>query len=86
MWANKFKEQITLINKPKNDNLQKLVGTSKHKNYDTYNNSVLDPIVSIKQIPYTQYPKAYDVSIPETGNFTTYYYLQGWPIHQKMDI
>lgn len=43
-------------------------GTS-HRNFDTYNNVVLDKIVEINVIGIENHPKVYDLTIPSTLNF-----------------
>jgi len=74
-WANKFKEEINLINRDKNEKLQNLnINNYEHKNFKYYNDTILDEIVEINQIDdiniiKEKYPKVYDVSVPETGNF-----------------
>jgi DNA-directed RNA polymerase beta' subunit len=75
-WAVKFKQEILLVNNDKQTKLNKLNITKlEHSNFPTHNDVVLDEIVDIKIIPQeivaSVYPKAYDVTVPETGMFST---------------
>ena len=58
----------------KNNQLEKMVNL-KDNEFTTYNDIVLDEIVSISPIEYENfkniYKKVYDVSVPETGHFST---------------
>jgi DNA-directed RNA polymerase beta' subunit len=76
-WANKFKNEFILINREKNEKLQGFEITNEHKNFKYNNDVILDEIVEINEIDKTEvmlkYPKAYDVSIPETGHFSERY-------------
>ena len=74
-WANKFKEIINLVNKDKNDKLKGLnIAEYDHKNFKYNNDTILDEIVKITPIYKDEvdakYNKVYDVSVPETGNFS----------------
>lgn len=73
-WAKKFQD-FNLINIDKNTKLKSLdIADYDHKNFKYNNDSILDEVVSIEEIPKdvidTKYHKAYDVSIPECGNFS----------------
>jgi DNA-directed RNA polymerase beta' subunit len=78
-WANKFKAEINLINKTKDLKLKSFQIDNEHKNFKYNNDVVLDEIVEItpicKEEIQAKYKKAYDVSVPETGNFSTRYEL-----------
>jgi len=76
-WAKKF-QNIGLINDEKNSKLQGLdIAEYDHKNFKYNEDSILDEVISIEEIPKdvvdAKYHKAYDVSIPECGNFSTRY-------------
>jgi DNA-directed RNA polymerase beta' subunit len=75
-WAIKFKEEIILVNEEKQEKLLSLdIKQIEHMNFPTHNDVVLDKIVEINIIPQeivmSTYPKAYDVTVPETGLFST---------------
>ena len=77
-WAFNFKEQINLINKEKQEKLETFNNINyDHKNFKYNNDVILDEIIEIKEITKQEvdakYPKAYDVSIPEIGNFSSRY-------------
>jgi len=76
-WAVKFKENINLINKEKADKLDTFINiTHEHINFKYNNDVVLDEIVEITPLTgddIIKYKKAYDVSVPLTGNFSTRY-------------
>lgn len=74
-WAKKFQEITNLVNKEKNEKLKSLdFGDHDHKNFKYNNDVVLDQIIEITPINETdfkdKYHKVYDVSVPETGNFS----------------
>jgi len=75
-WSRIFAERIPLILKYKQDKLNDIIrlhNVTKHINYnDTQicqNDVVLDEIVSIQPLDPKDYPKVYDVTIPQTLNF-----------------
>jgi DNA-directed RNA polymerase beta' subunit len=77
-WAQKFQETITLVNAPKNIKLKNMhIEDYEHKNFKYNQDVVLDEVVDIKCINKDQfddtYKKVYDVSVPETGNFSIRY-------------
>lgn len=77
-WAKKFQSIVNLVNQDKNKKLKYLdFGDYDHKNFKYNNDVVLDQIVEITIINETEvkenYDKVYDVSVPETGNFSTRY-------------
>ena len=69
-WAKLFAEKVSFIEEAKN---QKLKTTkwrdTKHQNFDTLNNVVLDQITEINILGVENYPKVYDLTIPSTLNF-----------------
>ena len=68
-WGAKFARQIELIEDAKQEKLMQIKWNSKHANFDTHNNVVLDPIVEITPLSPENYPKMYDLTIPSTLNF-----------------
>ena len=76
-WANIFKDNIHLINRDKNEKLQTFNITNDHKNFKYNNDTILDEIIEIthidKDVINEKYQKAYDVSVPQCGNFSTRY-------------
>jgi len=76
-WAKIFKDNITLINKDKQSKLDTFNINYEHKNFKYNNDTVLDEIIEINEINENEfqdkYKKVYDVSVPETGNFSTRY-------------
>lgn len=76
-WAKRF-QGIDLVNHEKNTKLKELeISDNEHKNFKYNNDTVLDEVVKIEVIErdeiLAKYRKAYDVSIPECGNFSTRY-------------
>lgn len=79
-WGRKFREIIPLVNLEKNEKLRDIdFGSHFHKNFKFNNDTVLDKIVKITPISHEvfdeKYKKVYDVSVPETGNFSVNYGL-----------
>jgi DNA-directed RNA polymerase beta' subunit/intein/homing endonuclease len=68
-WASIFASNINLIDTNKNIKLNNGKWTNKHRNFDTYNNCVLDKITDITIIGVEENPKMYDLTIPSTLNF-----------------
>jgi DNA-directed RNA polymerase beta' subunit len=68
-WGKLFSENILLIDNFKQDKLNNIKWNLKHKNFDVYNNVVLDKIISIEIVDVKKYPKVYDLTIPSTLNF-----------------
>ncbi len=75
-WAQLFAEKIQLIEVKKEEKLKSLnknVGTKF--NFTEQNGVILDPIERIQLIPKDKfknvYSKVYDVSVPETGHFSS---------------
>ena len=68
-WGKQFANKITLIEPQKNAKLQAAKWTAAHRNFDTYHDVVLDPIVEMNTIGVENHPKMYDLTIPSTLNF-----------------
>ena len=68
-WGKLFASLVDLISPLKNRKLQKAVFTNNHRNFESYNNIVLDKIVEINIIGIEKHPKMYDLTIPSTLNF-----------------
>ncbi len=72
-WSKIFASKVNMIERTKQTGLEHIVlygKVEKHINYDTQENVVLDPIISITKLDPCMYPKVYDVTIPSTDNFT----------------
>jgi intein/homing endonuclease len=68
-WGKLFSEHVTFLEENKNKKMKAIVWTKSHRNFETYNNVVLDKIVEIKIIGVERHPKVYDLTIPSTLNF-----------------
>jgi hypothetical protein len=68
-WAKIFCDKISLTNGEKNDKLEDVKCTEEHINFDTYNDVVLDKIISIEKCDTSKYKKMYDLTVPKTLNF-----------------
>ena len=68
-WGKIFKEKIPLIEESKQHKMNSIVWTASHRNFETYNDVVLDKIVEINVIGVENHPKMYDLTIPTTLNF-----------------
>ena len=68
-WGKIFAENVSLIEETKNAKMKKIQWGTSHRNFDTYNNVVLDKIVEINIIGVEKHPKVYDLTIPSTLNF-----------------
>ena len=68
-WGKIFAQEINLIDNEKNRKLSNATFTNNHRNFDTYNNVVLDKIIEINIIGVEKHPKMYDLTIPTTLNF-----------------
>jgi DNA-directed RNA polymerase beta' subunit len=68
-WAKLFYEKIGLLLPSKHKQLEKMVSSKTHRNFDSHNDVVLDKIIEIKIIDIKDYPKVYDVTVPSTLNF-----------------
>lgn len=77
-WGKIFQSIVNMVNQNKNEKLKSIdFGNYNHKNFGFNNDVVLDPITNIKIINKTEvdakYHKVYDVSVPQTGNFSIRY-------------
>ena len=68
-WGKIFAEKISLLEENKNKKMKAMKWGTSHRNFDTYNNVVLDKIVEINIIGIEKHPKVYDLTIPSTLNF-----------------
>jgi len=68
-WGQIFANRINLLEETKNEKIRNIVWGKSHRNFDTYHNTVLDPIVEINIIGVEKHPKVYDLTIPSTLNF-----------------
>ena len=68
-WGKLFADKVCLLEENKNKKLQSIQWGESHRNFDTYNNVVLDKIVEINIIGVEKHPKVYDLTIPSTLNF-----------------
>ena len=72
-WGQIFAEKVSFLEENKQSKMKSIKWTEAHRNFDTYNNVVLDKIVEINIIPnhivIEKYPKVYDLTIPSTLNF-----------------
>jgi DNA-directed RNA polymerase beta' subunit len=68
-WGSTFAKEIMLLDSEKQNKLKEAKFSNYHRNFDTYNNCVLDKIVSINEIGIEKNPKMYDLTIPSTLNF-----------------
>ena len=68
-WGQKFAETIPLIDNKKMNKMSGIKWNTNHRNFETYNDIVLDKIVEINVVGVEKYPKVYDLTIPSTLNF-----------------
>ena len=68
-WARKFAETVVLIDDRKQRELETMAPSEVHRNFETLNDVVLDPIAEIRKMGVEEYPKVYDLTIPTTLNF-----------------
>jgi hypothetical protein len=68
-WGKLFAEKIVLLEEKKNTKMKSIIWNKIHRNFDTYNDVVLDPITEITIIGVEEHPKVYDLTIPTTFNF-----------------
>jgi DNA-directed RNA polymerase beta' subunit len=77
-WGKIFSEKIVFLEENKTAKMRSIVWGKLHRNFDTYNNVVLDKIVEINVIPieapafcstFSKSAKVYDLTIPSTLNF-----------------
>ena len=72
-WGKIFADNISFLEETKQEKMMSIKWNTSHRNFDTYNNVVLDKITEINIIPnevvMEKYPKVYDLTIPSTLNF-----------------
>ena len=68
-WGQQFADKICLLEENKNSKLRNIQWSNFHRNFQTYNNVVLDKIIEINIVGVEKYPKVYDLTIPTTLNF-----------------
>lgn len=68
-WGQRFAEKISLLEEKKQERLRNIVWGHSHRNFNTYNDVVLDKITEINIIGLEKHPKVYDLTIPTTLNF-----------------
>jgi len=68
-WGRIFADKVALIEEKKNNKMRSIVWGESHRNFETYNDVVLDKIVEINIIGVEKHPKMYDLTIPTTLNF-----------------
>jgi DNA-directed RNA polymerase beta' subunit/intein/homing endonuclease len=68
-WGKLFADKIQLIDDKKQGKISAIQWNTTHRNFETHNNVVLDPIVEIVPIGVEKHPKMYDLTIPTTLNF-----------------
>ena len=68
-WATRFAERVSLIDADKQAKLSALKASSEHRNFPFQNDVVLDEIVDITPVSVENYPKLYDLTVPETFTF-----------------
>jgi len=68
-WAAQFAKHVSLIDAAKQERLNTLKASAKHRNFTEQNDVVLDKITEINVIGVEKYPKMYDLTVPSTLNF-----------------
>jgi len=68
-WAAQFAKRVSLIDAAKQERLNTLKASVKHRNFTEQNDVVLDKITEINVIGVEKYPKMYDLTVPSTLNF-----------------
>ena len=68
-WGFEFSKRVSFLEETKNKKMKDIEWRKSHRNFDTYNNIVLDKIVEINIIGVEEHPKMYDLTIPSTLNF-----------------
>ena len=68
-WGKIFADKIELFEQNKNKKMKTMKWGTSHRNFETYNNVVLDKIVEINLVSIEKHPKVYDLTIPSTLNF-----------------
>lgn len=68
-WGQIFSKRVSFLEESKNIKMKAIRWGTCHRNFDTYNNIVLDKIIEINIIGVEKHPKMYDLTIPSTLNF-----------------
>lgn len=68
-WGQIFANRVSFLEETKDKKMKSLKWTKSHRNFDTYNDVILDKIVEINVIGVEKNPKMYDLTIPSTLNF-----------------
>jgi DNA-directed RNA polymerase beta' subunit/intein/homing endonuclease len=68
-WGHIFSKRVSFLEESKNMKMKAIQWGTCHRNFDTYNNVVLDKIIEINVIGVEKHPKMYDLTIPSTLNF-----------------
>jgi len=68
-WGRIFTDKINLLEENKNLKLKEIKWTETHRNFEKFNNVVLDKIIEINFVDVKNHPKVYDLTIPSTLNF-----------------
>ena len=68
-WGKRFAEKVDFLEANKLAKMKAIVWGEFHRNFDVYNDVVLDKITEINIIGVEDHPKVYDLTIPTTLNF-----------------
>ena len=68
-WGKIFSEKVSFLEETKTAKMMNIKWGHSHRNFETYNDVVLDKIVEINIIGVEEHPKVYDLTIPSTLNF-----------------
>ena len=68
-WGRRFAEKIDLLEEKKQAKMKYIKWGVSHRNFEVYNDVVLDKITEINIIGVEKHPKVYDLTIPSTLNF-----------------
>ena len=68
-WARTFAERVVLVDDNKQHKLGVMKPSVAHRNFETLQDVILDPIAEIRKMGVEEYPKVYDLTIPSTLNF-----------------
>ncbi len=68
-WASIFANRVPLIDAAKQARLTAMKASESHRNFSTHKDIVLDAIEEISVLDASDYPKVYDLTIPETFTF-----------------
>ena len=68
-WGKRFAEKVDFLEENKLAKMKAIVWGNSHRNFDVYNDVVLDKITEINIIGVEDHPKVYDLTIPTTLNF-----------------